>query len=84
MTKHDYTYYQGMIKDCYAKSSKPFYEVSEETLRSNLSLIDEYTDTVVDIFLSYGLQGDHEPNKYGLELENVKGYLLELRYAIVG
>ena len=73
-----------MIRDCYAKQDRDYPQVSEETLRNSLALIDEYTDVVVETFLSYGLQDNYEPNKYGLDLEEVKEYLLKMRYAIVG
>lgn len=82
--KKNYSYYESIIEKCYFKQGKIYLSVSEETLKCNLSLIDEYIDMITDVFLSHGLQEDHEPNEYGLQLEDVKRYLLEMRYAIVG
>lgn len=81
--KKDYAYYQKIIEDCYIKQNRRFTKVSEEILKNNLSLIDDYTDVVVETFLSHGLQEDYEPNKYGFDLEDTKSYLLQLRYTIV-
>ena len=84
MRKSNYSYYQGAIKECYITQNKHFPEVSEEVLKGSLVLIDEYIDVVLDTFLSHGLQENYEPNKYGIELESIQDYLIEMRCAIVG
>jgi len=79
----EYLYYKKMIEDCCSKQKVRFVSVSEEELRRNLSLIDEYTDAVIDTFTFEGMDENYEPNEYGLELKDVAYYLLEMRYALV-
>ncbi len=81
--KKDYLYYQKMIEECYMKQNRDFVKVSEETVKNSLALIDEYMEVVLETFLSHGLQKNDEPNRYGLDLEDVNDYLLQLRYMIV-
>lgn len=82
--KKSYDIIQPFIAQCYHILKKPYSKVDETTLRNDLSLIDKYLEVVSDVLLECGLQDNWEPNIFGFQLEEVMGYLLELRYSIVG
>ena len=77
--------YIKIINDCYRKynTGKPFANISEEELKSNLELIDTCIDCVANVLCDNGFRdSDWEPSEHGLELEDTIGYLLRLRYAL--
>ena len=49
----------------------------------NLIEVDQCLDVVSDILISEGFMEDDEPNAYGLILEDVIDFLLNIRYSIV-
>ena len=74
-----------IINQCYEKNNraKALPPISEEELSINLNMLDDCIDCVADELCDYGFNdSDGEPNEYGLELEEVIGYLLEYRYKL--
>ena len=82
MLRKNYLYFQNLIENCYRFQKKPFPKVELEDLKLRIDLIDEYIEVVVETFCALGLKEDWEPNEFGLELEEVKNYLLRLRDSI--
>ena len=72
-----------LINECLRKKHIDFL-VNREIDSMKLTEIDLCIECVADVLCDEGFDKKDNPNSYGLELESVIDYLLNLRFIIIG
>lgn len=74
--------YINLVKDCFKKSGN-LPPKSLESLQMSLADVDICIDCISNILCEEGFQKNDEPNAYGIQLEEVIDFLLNIRYLLV-